>query len=218
VLDVAYGRGAVLFPAAERVGAAGHVEGIDLSEGMVQATSAEAERRGVTVRLRVMDAEHLELPDADFDRVLCGFGVMLLPDQLTGLGEMRRVLRREGRLGVSTWQAAEADDLAVVLRSLGLEQPRPLGWITEPDVLPALLIRAGFRDVHVSLDAHVFHHADPDAYWRGARGSGMRRNIDTLDAEQTARVRATLAKRLMPSQRDDGYHVAATALLATAIR
>src|SRR5262245_57048757 len=37
VLDIATGRGAVLFPTAERVGSTGAVTGIDLSEAMVKA-------------------------------------------------------------------------------------------------------------------------------------------------------------------------------------
>jgi O-methyltransferase/aklanonic acid methyltransferase len=45
VLDVACGRGAVRFPAAERVTAAGDVVGIALVEEVVQATNAEAQRR-----------------------------------------------------------------------------------------------------------------------------------------------------------------------------
>ena len=57
VLDVASGRGAVLFPAAERVGPDGHAEGIDLAEGMVQAVNADAEARGIAARVRLMDAE-----------------------------------------------------------------------------------------------------------------------------------------------------------------
>src|SRR5258706_15442969 len=47
VLDVACGRGAVLYPAAEKVGPIGQVIGIDLSEGMAQETNAEVQRRGV---------------------------------------------------------------------------------------------------------------------------------------------------------------------------
>jgi ubiquinone/menaquinone biosynthesis C-methylase UbiE len=117
VLDVASGRGAVLFPAAERAGQAGHAEGIDLAEGMVQATNADAERRSLPVRVRQMDAESLDFPDASFDRVLCGFGIMFLPDQPRGLREFRRVLRPGGRLGVSTWQKTEAHDLGLVLNS-----------------------------------------------------------------------------------------------------
>jgi hypothetical protein len=85
-------------------------------------------------------------------------------------------------------------------------------------VLAALLRRAGFGDVQVTADTHIFRHADLDAYWRGARGSGMRRNIDELDTEQTVRVRAALAERLAPCQNAAGYHVPATALLGTASR
>src|SRR5947207_13353245 len=41
VLDVATGRGAILFPAAERVGAHGQVMGVDLSPGRDSDTAGE---------------------------------------------------------------------------------------------------------------------------------------------------------------------------------
>src|SRR5215208_6102197 len=108
VLDVATGRGAVLFPAAERVGAAGEAVGVDLAEGMVQATNEEATRRGVATRLHVMDAERLDFPDETFDRVFCGFGIMFFPRQDRALGEFQRVLKPGGRLGMSTWQLGQS--------------------------------------------------------------------------------------------------------------
>jgi ubiquinone/menaquinone biosynthesis C-methylase UbiE len=216
VLDVASGRGAVLFPAAERVGPGGHVEGIDLAEGMVAATNADAERRGVAARVRLMDAEHLDLPDASFDRVLCGFGIMFPPDQLRALGEFRRVLKPDGRLGVTTWRAPESFDLSQALQGMGVGTGPNPGWITEPDALAELLTRAGFSDVQVVTDTHPFHHPDLDAYWRSAMGTGARRNIEALDPEQTVRVRAALAERLEQYRQADGYHVPATALIGTA--
>ena len=80
VLDIATGRGAVLFPAAQRVGPSGRAIGIDLSEGMVQATAAEISRRGLThVEIHCMDAEQLAFPPHSFDAVLCGFGIRFLP-------------------------------------------------------------------------------------------------------------------------------------------
>jgi ubiquinone/menaquinone biosynthesis C-methylase UbiE len=218
VLDVASGRGAVLFPAAERAGGAGHVEGIDLAEGMVEATNAEARRRGVAAQVRLMDAEHLDFPDASFDRVLCGFGIMSLPDQVRGLAGFRRLLRPDGRIGVSTWRESESHDLSLVLRALGLGQPQAPGWITEPDVLLQLLRQAGFSDVQVVADTHSFRHADLDAYWQGVRGTGARRSIEVLDPDQAVRVRTALAERLSRYQQADGYHVPATALIATASR
>ena len=94
VLDVATGRGAVLFPAIERVGTAGEAVGVDLAEGMVKAANEEAERRGWGQRVRAMDAEQLDFPDAAFDRVLCGFGVMFFPHLDQALAGFRRVLSR----------------------------------------------------------------------------------------------------------------------------
>ncbi len=218
VLDVATGRGAVLFPAAERVGAAGAVVGVDLAEGMVQATNEEAARRGVATRVHVMDAEHLDFPDAVFDQVLCGFGIMFLPHQDRALSEFRRVLKPGGRLGVSTWQMGQSDDLVAVLRDLGFEGAQPPGWITAPDELTCLLEQARFTAVRVVADSETFRYADLDQYWQTARGTGTRRRLDALDAAQTERVRAMLAERLRAQQRPDGIQVVATALLAVASR
>ncbi len=80
VLDVACGRGAVLFAAAEAVGLSGSVIGIDLAPGMVDATRAEILQRELPqATVQVMDAEHLQFPDATFDVLTCGFALFFLP-------------------------------------------------------------------------------------------------------------------------------------------
>jgi ubiquinone/menaquinone biosynthesis C-methylase UbiE len=48
VLDVGYGRGASLFPAAERVGPNGRVLGVDLSAEMVDLLRVDIDGCGVT--------------------------------------------------------------------------------------------------------------------------------------------------------------------------
>ncbi len=218
VLDVGTGRGAVLLPAAERAGPSGSVTGIDLSEEMVRIASVEAARFGDHVQARLMDAEHLDFPDATFDAVLCGFGVMFFPNLTGALAEFSRVLKPDGRLAVSTWQVSQAHDLGGVLSDLGLGRLDEPGWISDPDQLAATLTNAGFTNVRVTPDAHVFHYDSIDHYWQNARGTGLRRWLDALDAEQTERVRAVLADRVRRQARPDGLYLEATALLASARR
>ncbi|MCA1553686.1 MAG: methyltransferase domain-containing protein, partial [Chloroflexi bacterium] len=89
VLDVATGRGAVLFP---------------LAEPMVQATDEEIVRRGIrNADVRVMDAEKLQFADETFDVVTCGFAIFFLSDVQRGFSEFRRVLKPGGRIALSTW-------------------------------------------------------------------------------------------------------------------
>ena len=219
VLDVASGRGAVLYPAAERVGPKGTIEGIDISEGMVLATTEEAMRRGIAARVSVMDAEHLDFPEGAFDRVLCGFGVMFFPDQEKSLSEFWRVLKPGGRIGLSTWQVSQAEELVAVLNDLKMRmgEPNP-GWITDPHELSQLLIQAGFSELHVMADAKAFRYNDLEQYWQNARGTGLRRRLDALTTEETECVHAALAERVGPHQRSDGIYLEATALLAIATR
>lgn len=66
--------------------------------------------------------------------------------------------------------------------------------------------------------SHVFRYADTDQYWQNTRGTGLRRRLNTLDAEQTELVRRTFAQRMQRHQQPDGLYLEATALLAMASR
>ena len=217
VLDVASGRGAVLFPCAERVGQTGQVLGIDLADEMVRITNAEIAQRGMSGQVQVMDAEHLDFEDATFDRVLCGFGVMFFPDQLRALSEFRRVTKSGGRLALSTWKVSQTSEIEAAMAELGMHRPKQPGWITEPDDLAKLLVTAEFSDVSVTVDTHSFRYADADEYWRQARGTGMRRMLDGLDSAEAARLRGALTRRVNPDGQREFYSVS-TALIAVASR
>ena len=78
VLDVAAGRGAVLFPVAAKIGPTGHVTAIDFSPDMVRETAKDIESRKLShAEIRHMDAEQMNLPDASFDWVMCGFALWM---------------------------------------------------------------------------------------------------------------------------------------------
>lgn len=212
VLDVASGRGAVLFPCAEKLGGTGELVGIDLSDEMARVTNAEAARIGIAGRVQVMDAEHLQFPDASFDRVVCGFGVMFFPDQVHALSEFRRVLKPGGLLAVSTWRVAQTSELHAAMTELGMGQGLEPGWITEPDVLASLLSKAGFENVSVDANSHAFRYTDVDQYWQQARGTGLRRTLDALSDADAARLRDALRQRVNPGPRTQ-FELTSTALI-----
>jgi len=61
-----------------------------------------------------------------------------------------------------------------------------------------------------------FRYTDAEDVWQTARGTGMRRLLDRLDATQKGRALSLFTERMKPHQRDDGYYLRATALLAVA--
>jgi O-methyltransferase / aklanonic acid methyltransferase len=218
VLDIATGRGAVLLPAAERAGASGEVVGIDFAESMLEATSAEIARRRLSARVLQMDAEQLDFPDASFDRVFCGFGVMFLPAQDEAVAGFRRVLKPGGRVGISTWKVTQMEDLGAVLESFGRSNSRAPGWITEREGLSDLLQRAGFSNVQVMESASTLVYANMEDYWQTAMATGTRRSLAILDEAETRRVKEAVAERLRDRLKPDGYHIVAIALLAVGER
>ena len=103
VLDVAAGRGAVLFPAAAKVGTSGRVIGIDFTTAMVRETAKDiASRKIANAEIRQMDAEQMEFDDAAFDCVTCGFAIWMFAEPARVLQEFRRVLRPGGQVALST--------------------------------------------------------------------------------------------------------------------
>jgi ubiquinone/menaquinone biosynthesis C-methylase UbiE len=203
VLDVACGRGAVLFPAAHHVGETGYVTGIDLSDGMVQATSAEiAELRIRNASALVMDAERLSFPDAEFDALTCAFAIFFMAES-DALGEFRRVLRPGGRVAVSTWEPASESSAERARWSwyddlLKRYLPAPpetaasanSASMQTEDQLSDRVRQAGFRDVEVQMDAATFTYASPEEWWQVRWSVYLRGALEALPPTTLAEMQA----------------------------
>jgi arsenite methyltransferase len=101
VLDVAAGPGATARLLAQQYHLC--VDGIDLSPGIVDRAQQLTERAGQSdrVRFHLGDAEQLPFPDGRFDAVLCECALCTFPDKPTAAGELARVLRPGGRVGIA---------------------------------------------------------------------------------------------------------------------
>jgi SAM-dependent methyltransferase len=100
VLDVAAGSGNVAIPAAQ---AGADVVACDLTPELLEAGRARAAQVGVELQWRQADAEALPLADGEFDTVLSCLGVMFTPHHQASAGELVRVCRPGGTIGLLSW-------------------------------------------------------------------------------------------------------------------
>ena len=98
VLDVAAGSGNATLPAA-RTGA--QVTASDLTPELVE--QGRVRTAELDVRWEVGDAEALPYEDAAFDVVMSCVGVMFAPHHEAAAGELLRVCRPGGRIGLINW-------------------------------------------------------------------------------------------------------------------
>jgi SAM-dependent methyltransferase len=104
---VATGTGGIALRAA-RAGA--EVTGLDLSEDMLAKAARAAAAERLEIRFDLGDAEQLPYADASFDVISSCFGVIFAPDADAAAGELARVCRSGGRLGLTSWEPNEGID------------------------------------------------------------------------------------------------------------
>jgi ubiquinone/menaquinone biosynthesis C-methylase UbiE len=210
VLDVASGRGAVLFPAAERVGPHGTVTGIDLSELMVKATTAEIQRRGLTqAEIICMDAEQLPFAPASFDAVLCGFSIQYFPRLEETLTEFRGMLRPGGVFALSTWGQGDPrwSRLQELRRSYGVGEGQSLRGtrLRQPADLESVLRKSGFEPINAWIDEADFTFSSEVEWWEDLWSSGPRAGLERLDSDTRERFQREAFERLQELRSAKGF-------------
>ncbi len=225
VLDVAAGRGAVLFAAADQVGPDGHAVGIDLAENMVRETTADIQRAGrQNVEMRQMSADQLDFPDASFDSVLCGFALWFFPQPHHTLLEFLRVLKPGGSVGLTTW--TEDCPFLVWVReelraSLPPQAPPPNRGMADPsfdtpEKLETALQQAGFANIEISMEEHDYVYATDEEWWLSLWSHGIRARFEQLEAPDLEKLKADMVRKVQVMKQPDGIHTLWRALFARA--
>jgi arsenite methyltransferase len=102
VLDLGSGGGIDVLLSARRVGPAGKVYGLDMTDEMLGLARRNAAEAGATnVEFLKGHIEDVPLPDASVDLVISNCVINLSVDKPAVMTEMYRVLRPGGRIGVS---------------------------------------------------------------------------------------------------------------------
>ncbi|MEP7293793.1 MAG: class I SAM-dependent methyltransferase [Chloroflexota bacterium] len=224
VLDVASGRGALLFPAAERVGVSGQVIGGDLAPAMVEQTAAEIERRGLSqATVEIMDAEALVFEPESFDFITCGFALHLF-DFERALPNFRAFLKPNGLFAaiIPSRPGAEAlapwnwlFDLTRAVFPPGFVPPP--SWnaprrLNTPELAQAALTQAGFSQVWTEQHETTLYFRDEHDWWDWEWSQGSRFWLEGMSPEGLDRFQRESQQHLRAMQTPQGIPMVDAAL------
>ena len=166
-LDVGCGNGAFTEMLVKQC-APVSVEGIDPSEG--QLAYARARPASRVAQFRQGDAVALPFPDDTFDAAVMPLVIFFVPDPVTGVAEMARVVRSGGTVAAYAWDMLGGgfpyDALQAEMRGLGvavLLPPSP--GASRLDALRDLWTGVGLEEVETREITVQRTFADFDDYW-----------------------------------------------------
>ena len=217
IVELGAGMGEVGMEAARLVAPNGRVIVSDRAPGMVAAAQRRAAALGLAnVEARVLDLESIDLETGSVDGVLCRLALMLVPDRARAVGEVRRVLRAEGRGAFAVWAAAEENPWATALWDALEEEAvapqTPAGGpgmfaLADPAAIRRLLAGAGLEATAIEPIAVEWAFAGFAEYWRSQTtlNGGLARLLPVLAPERQERIADVVRVAVERFRTADGY-------------
>jgi SAM-dependent methyltransferase len=226
VLDVGCGCGDVTILAAHGTGS-GHALGADFSRIQVAEARRLAVAAGViNARFEVADVQVHPFGAGIFDLVLSKFGVMFFDDPAAAFGNLRKALRRGGRLAFLCWRTRDENPLftigfaeaAAVLGLRELTGSSAAFSLADTGRVGALLSGAGFGGLECAkADELMLIGRDVDDALEYERASPSAAEfLAGLSPAQAAEMTRQVRDRLVAYASPDGVVMPGAAWLVTA--
>jgi arsenite methyltransferase len=174
VLDLGSGAGLDCFFAAKKVGAAGHVIGVDMTPEMIERARSSAQRLSLdNVEFRQGYLEELPVDSNSVDVIISNCVINLSPDKAKVFSEAFRVLKPGGKLAVSdivtdgplpeaikkslsAWAGCIAGALDVKEYQAAIQSAGLADISVTPTYFDDAMIDEAIRDMGVSMDLKSF--------------------------------------------------------------
>ena len=154
--------------------------------------------------------------DASFDRSICRFGLMFVPEPQRATAEVLRVLKPGGRAGFMVWGPREDTTMFTVFAEVadklwGLDDPLidfdTMCSMGVPGTLTRALEASGFESVEekeLRFSPKIPGHLEP---WHAQIDMSMGPKLDTLGAEERAAVEREIKDTFSRYLKDGDYHM-----------
>jgi len=186
VLDLGSGGGIDVFLAANKVGDAGKVIGVDMTEEMVKTATGNAEAGGYeNVEFKLGEIENLPIEDNSVDVIISNCVINLTPNKFVAFKEVSRVLKDGGRILISDI-VTEGELPAEVRKSFQAWSECTAGAMEKQDYLETIK-KAGFKNVEI-IEQHFFTEPNLDERLVGKITSVQVRALkeETVSDDKTA--------------------------------
>ena len=222
VLDVACGTGVVARLAAQQVGTAGTVAGLDVNPGML-AVARSVAPASVPIEWHEAGAEAMPFADASFDVVLCQMGLQFMPDKAAALREMRRVLVRGGRLLLNA-PGPTPQLFSIMGEALARHvSAEAAGFVNQVFSLhntaeiQDLVSGVGLHDVSVQSDTKTLCLPAPEEFfWQYLHSTPLAGAVAQVDGERRASLERDVVEKWRGYVEDDALALRVRVVVATA--
>ena len=224
VLDVGSGTGLLAEYVVGLVGPTGSVVGID----PLPLRVALAQQKGRSnLSFKVGTADDLrDFPEGGFDVVYLNAVLHWLPDKLGPLREIYRVLKKGGRLGISTGSKEHSNQLQEI-KTLVLSCEPYSRYAEASDgvthrvsagELESLLAQTGFEVKKIAVRPQVRHHPTPEAAIEFAEASSFGNFLGHLPAELRTAAREEIKRELEQFRTPEGIRREGARIIAVALK
>ena len=228
VLDIGCGCGGTTLLLADRVAPSGMATGVDISAPMLAIAERRAAEERARARFIQADASVYDFIPESFDLAFSQFGVMFFANPVAAFANIRRALKREGRLVFICWREPKENPWSGVPEETAkpfLPPAKPSApdapgrySFADPERVIRILTEAGFGPTDIAkCDALVdLGRSVSQAAADSIEAGPLARTLLGVDDETRAKVRAALETRLAKEMGPSGISLKAAAWLVHA--